>query len=53
MIFIITGKMLLGLLMIPACVAATMVFGAQVFPVLKTEIWFFIGLFSYLLLLAL
>lgn len=52
MIFIVLGKILLGLLMIPACVAATMVFGAEIFPVLKTEIWFFIGIFSYLLLLG-
>jgi len=52
MIFIILGKILLGLLLIPACVAATAVFGAQIFPVLKIEVWFFIGLFSYLLLLA-
>ena len=52
MIFIILGKILLGLLLIPACVAATMIFGGEIFPILKTEVWFFIGLFSYLLLLA-
>ena len=52
MILIRTGKILLGVLLIPACVAATVVFGREVFPVLKTEIWFFAGLFSYLLLLA-
>lgn len=38
--------------MIPACVSATAVFGKELFPVLKTEIWFFAGLFSYMLLLA-
>lgn len=52
MIFVITGKILLGVILIPACVTATVVFGREIFPVLRTEIWFFAGLFSYLLLLA-
>jgi len=52
MIFIVIGKILLGVLMIPACVVATRVFGTQIFPVMKTEVWFFVGLFSYLFLLG-
>ncbi|MFH1039317.1 MAG: hypothetical protein V1789_11695 [PVC group bacterium] len=50
--FIRIAKLLLGLFLIPACVSATVVFGREIFPSLKTEIWFFAGLFSYLLLLA-
>ncbi len=52
MILIRIAKLLLGIFLIPACVAATVVFGREVVPVLKTEIWFLAGLFSYLLLLA-
>jgi len=47
-----TSKLILGVLLIPACVAATVVFARDIFPVLKIEIWFSVGLLSYLLLLA-
>lgn len=43
---------MLGVLLVPACVAATVVFGRGVFPVLFQEIWFLAGLFAYLLLLG-
>jgi len=52
MILIKAGKILLGILLLPACVAATVVFGREVFPVLFREVWFLAGLFAYLLLLA-
>jgi len=52
MIFIKAGKILLGVLLVPACVAATVVFGREVFPVLFREVWFLAGLFAYLLLLG-
>ena len=43
---------MLGVILLPACVAATLVFKQDVFNVLKTEVYFFAGLFSYLVLLA-
>lgn len=52
MILVKTGKILLGVLLLPACVAATVVFGREVFPVLFREVWFLAGLFAYLLLLG-
>jgi len=45
-------KFLIGLILIPACVAATIVFKDEVFLILKTEVYFFAGIFSYLVLLA-
>ncbi len=52
MILVKAGKILLGILLLPACVAATAAFGREVFPVLFREIWFLAGLFAYLLLLG-
>jgi hypothetical protein len=52
MILIKAGKLLIGVLLIPACVAATVVFGREVFPLLFREVWFLAGLFAYLLLLG-
>ena len=45
-------KLLLGVFLLPACVAATLVLKREVFGVLKTELYFFAGLFTYLILLA-
>ncbi|MDP8235486.1 MAG: hypothetical protein P9M08_03810 [Candidatus Erginobacter occultus] len=52
MILIKAGKLLIGVLLIPACVAVTVVFGREVFPLLFREVWFLAGLFAYLLLLG-
>ncbi len=52
MILVRLGKLLLGVALLPACVVATMTFQGSVFPVFRSEIYFFAGLFSYLLLLA-
>ncbi len=52
MIVVKTGKILLGILLVPACVAVSMVFGREIFPLLFGEVWFLVGLFSYLLLLG-
>lgn len=52
MVFIKAGKLLLGVLLVPACVAATAVFGREVFPFLLGEVWFIAGFFAYLLLLG-
>ncbi len=52
MIAIKAGKIALGVLLIPACVAVTVVFGREVFPLLFREVWFLAGLFAYLLLLG-
>ena len=43
-------KFLFGLLLLPACVAATLVFTRDVLSVLRTEYHFFAGLFAYLVL---
>jgi hypothetical protein len=45
-------KFLAGLLLLPACVAVTIVFSRDVLSVLKTEYYFFAGLFAYLVLLG-
>lgn len=52
MIIVKFGKLILGILLIPACVAATAVFGREVFPPVLGEVWFIAGLFAYLLLLG-
>ncbi len=52
MLLVRIGKLLLGVALLPACVVATMTFRGSVFPVFRSEIYFFAGLFSYLLLLA-
>jgi len=45
-------KFLFGLLLLPACVAATVVFSRDVLSALRTEYHFFAGLFAYLVLLG-
>ncbi len=45
-------KFLFGVLLLPACVAATVVFSRDVLSVLKTEYHFFAGLVAYLALLG-
>lgn len=45
-------KFLIGLLLLPACVAVTLVFRDMIFGLLLGELLFFIGAVSYLFLLA-
>ncbi len=52
MILIKAGKIVLGVLLLPACVAVTVVFGRELFPLLFREVWFLAGVFAYLLLLG-
>ena len=45
-------KLILGILLLPACIEVTLIFKQEVLGLLKTEWYFFAGLFSYLVLLA-
>lgn len=45
-------KLLVGFLLIPAGVAATLVFQSEIFPLLRTRWYFLSGIGSYLVLLA-
>mgnify|MGYP006289348247 CR=1 FL=1 len=52
MIIVRFFKIVLGILLLPACVGVSIVVGRDILVALPGEIWFFSGLFSYLLLLA-
>ena len=45
-------KIVMGILLLPACVGVSVVVGRDILISLPGEIWFFSGLFTYLLLLA-